>query len=160
MNKKLLTLLFAVLIAGAARAENGVSAGEILIGQSASPSGGAAEAGQQVRDGALASFEMLNPKGGVNGRKIRLLTLDDGGVAKRGEENTTKLIPQDKVLLLFGYTGRNTSEAALPIIEQADVPFFGAATGGEAIHGKFNKNVINVRASYKRETEAMVNYHL
>lgn len=159
MSKKLLTALFAVLwVAGAARAENGVSAGEILIGQSASLSGGAAETGQQVRDGALAYFEMLNRKGGVNGRKIRLLTLDDGGVAKRGEENTDKLIAQDKVFLLFGYTGRNTSEAALPIIEKADIPFFGAATGGEAIHGKFNKNVINVRASYKRETEAMVNY--
>src|ERR1700704_2590377 len=101
MNK-LLTLLFAVLIAGAARAENGVSAGEILIGQSASLSGGAAEAGQQVRDGALAYFEMLNRKGGVNGRKIRLLTLDDGGVPKRGEANTTKPLRPDKGFPLFG----------------------------------------------------------
>jgi len=153
------TLLAAAAAYGAnAGAENGVSAAEIVIGQSASLSGGAAEVGQQVRDGALAYFEMLNRKGGVNGRKIRLISLDDGGVTKRGEENTSKLIAQDKVFLLFGYTGRNTSEAALPIVDKADIPFFGAATGGETIHGKFNKNVINVRASYKLETEAMVNY--
>ena len=157
--------IFATLLAGAAlvydtgaRAENGVSAAEIVIGQSASLSGGAAEVGQQVRDGALAYFETLNRKGGVNGRKIRLISLDDGGQTKRGEENTTKLIAEDKVFLLFGYTGRNTSEAALPIVDKADIPFFGAATGGETVHGKFNKNVINVRASYKLETEAMVNY--
>jgi len=108
-------------------AENGVSANQILIGQSASLTGTAAESGQQTRDGALAYFELVNRKGGVNGRKIKLLTLDDGGQTKRGEENTRKLIAEDKVFLLFGYTGRNTSEAALPIITQANMPFFGAA---------------------------------
>jgi len=141
-----------------ALAENGVSASQILIGQSASLTGTAAESGQQTRDGALAYFEMVNRKGGVNGRKINLLTLDDGGQTKRGEENTGKLIAEDKVFLLFGYTGRNTSEAALPIITKANIPFFGAATGGETIHGAFNKNVFNVRASYKLETQALVNY--
>jgi len=65
---------------------------------------------------------------------------------------------EDKVFLLFGYTGRNTSEAALPIIGAANIPFFGAATGGESIHGAFNKNVFNVRASYTLETQALVNH--
>ena len=151
------TLLAAAGVSGAA-AENGVHPTEVVIGQSASLTGGAAEVGQQVRDGALAYFEMANRKGGVNGRRVRLVSLDDGGQTKRGEENTQQLIEKDKVFLLFGYTGRNTSEAALPIIDKANVPFFGAATGGEAIHGKFNKNVINVRASYRMETEAMVNH--
>ena len=158
--KRLAAVFLATAVGHAllAQAENGVKAGEIVIGQSASLTGGAAEVGQQVRDGALAYFELLNRKGGVHGRKIRLITLDDGGQTKRGEENTLRLINEAKVFVLFGYTGRNTSEAALPIIDKADVPFFGAATGGETIHGKFNKNVINVRASYKMETEAMVNF--
>jgi ABC-type branched-subunit amino acid transport system substrate-binding protein len=142
----------------AAFAENGVSAAQILIGQSASLTGTAAESGQQTRDGALAYFEMVNRKGGVNGRKIKLITLDDGGQTKRGEENTGKLIAEDRVFLLFGYTGRNTSEAALPMITKADIPFFGAATGGETIHGSFNRNVFNVRASYKLETQALVDF--
>src|SRR3954471_25018901 len=115
----------AALIGGvapsAASAENGVTAAEIVIGQSASLSGGAAETGQQVRDGALAYFEMVNRAGGINGRKVRLITLDDGGQTKRGEENTDQLIVKDKVFALFGYTGRNTSEAALPIIDKADI---------------------------------------
>ena len=154
------TLVLAALTACApgAFAENGVGAGEILIGQSASLTGTSADSGQQTRDGALAYFEMVNRKGGVNGRKIRLITLDDAGQTKLGEENTRKLIAESKVFLLFGYTGRNTSEAALPIITQANVPFFGAATGGETVHGAFNKNVFNVRASYKVETQVLVNY--
>jgi len=160
VSKAFAALALAVGIAygAGARAENGVHAGEIVIGQSASLTGTAGEVGQQLRDGALAYFELVNRKGGINGRKIRLISLDDGGQTKRGEENTNKLIGEDKVFLLFGYTGRNTSEAALPIVAKADIPFFGAATGGETIHGQFNKNVINVRSSYRRETEAMVDY--
>src|SRR6266700_4512467 len=153
-----LVLAAGTAYASCAFAENGVGASQILIGQSASLTGTAAESGQQTRDGALAYFEVVNRKGGVNGRKIKLITLDDGGQTKRGEENTGKLIAQDKVFLLFGYTGRNTSEAALPIITKANVPFFGAATGGETIHGVFNRNVFNVRASYKLETQALVSY--
>src|SRR5207247_7725224 len=52
-------------------AENGVSANQISIGQSASLTGTAAESGQQTRDGALAYFELVNRPGGVNGRKLR-----------------------------------------------------------------------------------------
>jgi len=160
VSKAFAALALAVGIAygAGARAENGIHAGEIVIGQSASLTGTAAESGQQTRDGALAYFELVNRKGGINGRKIRLISLDDGGQTKRGEDNTNKLIGEDKVFLLFGYTGRNTSEAALPIVAKADIPFFGAATGGETVHGQFNKNVINVRSSYRRETEAMVDY--
>ena len=150
--------ILAAAYGAAAFAENGVGATQILIGQSASLTGTAAESGQQTRDGALAYFELVNRKGGVNGRKIKLTTLDDAGQTKVGEANTKKLIGEDKVFLLFGYTGRNTSEAALPIITQANIPFFGAATGGESIHGVFNKNVFNVRASYKLETQALVNF--
>ena len=160
LKPKLPALILALAIAygPCARAENGVSAGQILIGQSASLSGTTAEIGQQVRDGANAYFEVINRKGGVNGRKIKLLTLDDAGNTQKGQENTKKLIEDDKVFLLFGYTGRNTSEAALPMIDQGDIPFFGAATGGESIHGAFNKNIINVRASYNLETQALVRH--
>src|SRR5258708_40485 len=150
-----LVLALAAAYGPCALAENGVGAGQILIGQSASLSGTTAETGQQLRDGANAYFETINRKGGGNGRKIKLFTPHDAGNTKKGEEKTKKQIEEDKVFLLFGYTGRNTSEAALPMIDKADIPFFGAATGGESIHGVFNKNVINVRASYTLETQAL-----
>ena len=146
MKPQTLILALAASYGPCALAENGVGAREILIGQSASMSGNQAEIGQQVRDGANAYFEVVNRKGGVHGRKIKLLSLDDAGNTEKGEANTRQLIEQDKVFLLFGYTGRNTSEKALPMLEKHDIPFFGAATGGESIHGVFNKNVINVPA--------------
>jgi branched-chain amino acid transport system substrate-binding protein len=152
------TFAAGVALAAPVFAENGIKPNEIVLGQSASLTGTAAESGQQMRDGANAYFELVNRKGGVNGRKIRLISLDDGGQTKAGEANTRKLISEEKVFLLFGYTGRNTSEAALPIIGEANIPFFGAATGGESLHGKFDKNVFNVRASYKLETQALVDY--
>src|SRR5258708_16891750 len=157
------TIAALMLAAGAAYgpgalAENGVKAGRILIGQSASVTGSTAEIGRQMRDGALAYLGTVNRQGGINGRKIELITLDDAGQTKVGEANTKRLIGEDKVFLLFGYTGRNTSEAALPIIDAANIPFFGAATGGESIHGVFNRNVFNVRASYTLETQALVNH--
>src|SRR5258706_549091 len=105
-----LVLALAAAYGPCALAENGIGAGQILIGQSASLSGTTAETGQQLRDGANAYFEMVNRKGGINGRKIKVLTLDDAGNTKKGEENTQKLIEQDKVFLLFGYTGRNSTE--------------------------------------------------
>lgn len=153
-----LTLAAGAAYASGALAENGVSAGRISIGQSASLTGTTAEVGRQMRDGALAYLGTVNRQGGINGRKIELITLDDAGQTKVGEANTKKLIEENKVFLLFGYTGRNTSEAALPIIDAANIPFFGAATGGESIHGTFNRNVFNVRASYTLETQALVNY--
>src|SRR5260370_34457195 len=76
-------------------AENGVGAGQIAIGQSASLTGTAAETGQQTRDGALAYFELITRKGGVNGRKIKVSTLEDGPQTERREENTGKLNSQD-----------------------------------------------------------------
>jgi len=155
---KLSTALVAAAISVSVSAENGVSGDKILIGQSASMTGTSAESGQQVREGALAYFEAVNRRGGIHGRKIEFITLDDAGQTKRGEENTLKLINETKVFLLFGYTGRNTSEVALPIITAAQVPFFGAATGGESIHGAFNKYVFNVRASYTLETQALVRH--
>ena len=69
------TFALGAALAAPVFAENGIKANEIVLGQSASLTGGAAESGQQMRDGANAYFELVNRKGGVNGRKIRLISL-------------------------------------------------------------------------------------
>src|SRR5260370_28924247 len=91
------TIAALMLAAGAAYgpgalAENGVSAGRILIGQSASLTGTTAEVGRQMRDGALAYLETVNPLGGINGRKIEMITLDDSGQTKARALQSKKLI--------------------------------------------------------------------
>lgn len=151
--------LFSLLafLGGSLRAEPGVSDGEILIGQSAALSGPAEQLGKQMALGAKVYFDHINQSGGIHGRKIRLLSLDDGYEPDRAKANTLKLINEEKVFALFGYVGTPTSLAALPIFTDEKVPFFGAFTGAQALREPFNRYIFNVRAGYNEETEEIVN---
>ena len=134
----------------------GVTADTILIGQSAALSGPAEQLGKEMKAGAEAYFDVVNKSGGINGRKIKLISLDDGYEPERAAANTRKLIDEEKVLALFGYVGTPTSNAALPIFTGAKVPFIGAFTGAQSLREPFNRYIFNVRASYYDETEQIV----
>jgi branched-chain amino acid transport system substrate-binding protein len=161
--KRIFWVAVAVLVlAGVcpAWADNGVSDNEILLGQSAAFKGPAAGLGTEVWRGAQAYFDKVNAAGGVNGRKIRVVCLDDGYEGDVTLPNTVRLINQEKVFALFGYVGTPTLVQALPAIQNyADQGLFlfsdftGAQPQREAPH---NKYVFNVRASYRQETAALV----
>lgn len=137
-------------------AETGVTDGTILLGQSAAFSGPARQLGEDMRNGALAYFQGVNERGGVNGRRIELKSRDDGYEADRAAKNTRDLIEGDRVFALFGYVGTPTSNASLPIFTEARVPFVGAFTGANSLRAPLNRYVFNVRASYFDETERIV----
>ena len=130
-------------------------AARILLGQSAAFSGPAAQLGIQMNRGARIWFDSINATGGLHGQKIELRTLDDGYEPDRCKANTEKLI-KDDVFALFGYVGTPTSLAALPLVNEAKVPFFGPFTGAEALRDPFSKVVFHVRASYYDETALIV----
>jgi branched-chain amino acid transport system substrate-binding protein len=148
---------FALALAASAAAQ-GVTDNQVTLGQSAAFSGPAMQLGKDMRDGALLYFNSVNAKGGVNGRKIVLKSVDDGYDPARAAANTKKLIDEDKVFALFGYVGTPTSAASLPIFTAAKVPFVGAFTGAESLRKPVNPYVFNVRASYFDETEAIVQH--
>ena len=150
-------LILGFTFSGAANAQ-GVTANTILIGQSAAQSGPAQELGKEMKSGAEAYFDAINKAGGVNGRKIKLVSLDDGYEPDKAAANTKKLINEEKVLALFGYVGTPTSNAALPIFTEAKVPFVGAFTGAQSLREPFNRYIFNVRASYFDETEEIVGH--
>ena len=152
------TLLLAAAAQASAQTEVGVTATEIVLGQSVALSGPAAELGTEMRSGANAYFRELNNSGGVHGRSIRLSTLDDGYEPERAAANTKKLIEEEKVFALFGYVGTPTSNAANPIFTAAKVPFFGPFTGAESLRTPVNRYIFNVRASYFDETEKIVEH--
>jgi ABC-type branched-subunit amino acid transport system substrate-binding protein len=122
--------LSAVLLGSNALAQ-GVSATAITLGQSAPLSGSNQELGLDIRNGALAYFKKLNDAGGVNGRKIELVTLDDANDVKRAGENTQKLIEEQHVFALFGYASATLSRPALPFVQQHKVPFVHPFTGAD-----------------------------
>lgn len=144
----------------AASASNapGVTDDSILLGQSAAFSGPAARLGESMREGAMTYFEVINKRGGVHGRKIKLTSLDDGYEPDRAVANTKRLIAEDKVFALFGYVGTPTSYAVLPLVSEGKIPFFGPFTGAEGLRQPFNRYVFNIRASYFDETEELVNW--
>jgi len=127
----------------------------IVLGQSAAFSGPAAQLGLQMNRGARIYFDALNAGGGVNGHLVELKTLDDGYEPERCKANTEKLI-RDDVFALFGYVGTPTCLAALPLVNEAKIPFFGPFTGAEALREPFSKVVFHVRASYYDETALIV----
>ena len=158
MNKALRTLLLAAVAMPALAAEPapGVSAGTIVVGQSAAFTGPAAQLGIQMRDGMKAWFDQVNAQGGINGRKIELVTRDDQYESKLAAENTKKLIEEDKVFALIGYVGTPTSAASMPIFTEAKVPFVGPFTGAQLLHEPMNRYIFNVRASYNHETDRII----
>ena len=139
-----------------AQGSPGVTSDRILLGQSVALTGPAAQLGIQMRNGIKAYLDFVNAKGGVNGRKIELITLDDQYEPKITVPNTKQLIEENRVFGLIGYVGTPTSVPAVPVFTEAKVPFVGPFTGAEALRVPFNRYIFHVRASYYDETEKIV----
>jgi branched-chain amino acid transport system substrate-binding protein len=130
---------------------------EILLGMSTALSGPAANLGKDMRDGVLAGLERANRVGGVNGRRLRLIALDDGYEPARTGPNMRQLLEKDNVLAVIGNVGTPTAIVSIPIATEQKTLLFASFTGA----GVLRKNppdryVINYRASYAEETGAMI----
>ena len=130
----------------------------IILGQSCALSGPAKNLGLEMRAGLLAAFARINDLGGIKGRDIHLISLDDGYEPDKAVRNTQRLISEDDVFLLIGEVGTPTSKAVIPIIEQHRIPFFAPFSGAELLRTPFRRYVINVRASYYQEMEKLASY--
>lgn len=139
-----------------ARADPGVFDDKIVFGQSAAFKGPAAVLGLGMREGILAAFNEANAAGGVHGRKLELVSYNDGYEPEKAIANTERLIGDDKVFALIGEVGTPTSKAVQPITTEQSVPFLGPFTGAAFLRDPSLRNVINVRASYDQETEAWI----
>ncbi len=159
MKLKLFFIMMAVFcIVSASLAEDGITEKEIILGQSCALSGPAQALGTGMRAGLNAYFAKINAAGGVKGRKINLISLDDGYEPYRAIKNTRSLIQKNKIFMLVGAVGTPTSKAVVPMAEKAGVPFFGPFTGAEFLRNPFKKYVINVRGSYYQEMEKIAQY--
>lgn len=136
----------------------GVTPEEILIGSSSALTGHAGFLGTQYTRGSQAWFREVNASGGIHGRRIRVLELDDQYDPAQTLANTERLIHEDGVFMLFGYVGTPTSVRIIPIIQQTRVPALGFLTGAEALRTPFQPDIFHVRASYFAEAEGAVTY--
>ena len=128
----------------------------ILLGQSLPLSGPSAQIGKKYQAGAQAWFNEVNRKGGINGKKIRLISLDDQYEPELTIINTKRLLEKPNLLALFGYVGTPTTKEILPFIEERKIPLIAPLTGASILRDKDLKMVVNLRASYQMEIDKIV----
>lgn len=162
--RKSLTTVSLLALAGLAVAgDPGVTDATITLGMSSPFSGPNGAYGQDMKQTISAYFDQVNKAGGVNGRRLELIALDDGYETERTLANTKTLINDKKVFALLAYYGSSpTTEAMNTVFGPAHVPLVGTISGASSIRlapaaNANNRYMFNVRASYADETEAIVN---
>ncbi|MGC8807341.1 MAG: ABC transporter substrate-binding protein, partial [Thiomonas sp.] len=138
----------------------GVTDTQIVLGQSAPLTGPAAQIGIRLRMGIEAYFKQVNADGGVAGRNLKLVSLDDGYEPPRAVANTKTFIDGGDVFALLGYVGTPTTLAAKPLIDQAGIPLIGPFTGAMGLRQPVDPYIFNIRASYNDETRKIVDQFL
>jgi branched-chain amino acid transport system substrate-binding protein len=122
------SLMFFGLVRAAEKSEPGVTNAEILIGQTNPYSGPLSAYGTQGRAQA-AYYKMVNDAGGVNGRKIKLISLDDAYSPAKTVEQHRRLIESDEVLGIVGTMGTPTNSAIVKYVNSKSVPHIFLASG-------------------------------
>ena len=143
-------------LVGPAWADPGVTDTEIVIGSCAALEGPASFLGTQTVLGARAYLNTVNDQGGVHGRKIRLVSRNDGYEPDKAIACVNQLIQEDKVFAMGFFVGTPTGAKVVPMAEAHKVPAVGFFTGAEILRTPVRRNVIHVRASYYDEARAQV----
>jgi branched-chain amino acid transport system substrate-binding protein len=145
-----LALALALFISFSASAQ-GITANEILVGQTAGYTGIVAGGVAEAAAGARLYIDFINANGGVKGRKIRLESLDDAFDPKKAAENAKILINEKRVFAMFLNRGTPTTEAILPILKETGTPLIAPSTGAMIFHDPVNPLIFNVRSKYETE---------
>ncbi len=142
-----------------ADADPGVSKTRVLIGYSSDLTGIAAVSAVKYRKGADVYFDTVNSKGGVHGRKIKVIYYDDGYEPKVAYENVKRLIEQDKVFAIFQNYGSESALEVLPLIEKYNIPFIAPIGSNEIIRtSPSQRDIFYVRMSSGKAMNGLVNY--
>jgi branched-chain amino acid transport system substrate-binding protein len=128
---------------------------DLIIGQSAPTSGVMAASMHGALEGQQMAFDEVNKKGGINGRALKLVILDDGFDPNRTLENAKTLVEQQGAIALFGTVGTAQTAAVLPYITEKRVPLISAYTGSPALRMKPNRYFFTTQASYIDELVKM-----
>lgn len=140
-----------------ARAEPGVSARELVVGQSIALQGGFNAYGVEAQAGIQAVLQPLNDVGGVHGRRLLLRTLDDRNDARQAEANAKQLV-DGGAFMLFGSIEGGPSTAVASVAEAQRVPFVGPMAGAPTLRRPHLSMVFPVRAEHREEFRALVTW--
>ena len=150
--------LRAGLVAAALISTFGAVHAQLLIGQTAGFSGPVAAGVKETTEGAKLWINAVNARGGVNGQKIELVSMDDRFEPRLAAENAKKLVEERNVLALFLTRGTPHNEAIVPVLDAGNVPLVAPSTGAMTLHQPINRHIFNVRSTYQREAEKALDH--
>jgi branched-chain amino acid transport system substrate-binding protein len=147
-----------VLAASTVQAEPGVTDTRILIGQTVGVTGTVAGPVKELNEGASAYFKEVNSKGGVHGRKIDMLVMDDKFDPALTLKNAETLIKKEGVFMLFLGRGTPHTTGILPLISEYKVPLLAPSTGAKIFHEPAHPTLFNVKATYQDEVAKAIEH--
>jgi len=147
--------LFAVSSLLQAQNTTGVTDREILIGSCSALEGPSHFLGTETVTGAKAYFAMINDAGGVDGRKLKLISYDDSYDPAKTEACFNRLMEQNVFALGF-FVGTPTAVKYIPMAEGNKIPVVGLFTGAQTLYVPLRHWIVNVRASYFDETREQI----
>src|ERR1700722_3700594 len=139
----------------------GVTPTEIKIGQTM-PYSGPVSAFGALGKGELAYFKMLNEQGGINGRKINLISLDDGYAPPKTVEQTRRLVESDEVALIFSSIGTAHNTAIAKYLQGKNIPqlFIGSGASKFADITQYPQATLGVQGPFRYEARLYARYAL
>jgi len=154
------TAAFLAFSMSAASAEQrGVTDSEIRIGQTM-PYSGPLSAYSALGKAEIAYFNLVNERGGINGRKIKLISLDDGYVPPRTVEQTRRLVESDDVALIFSSLGTAQNNGIAKYLQAKNVPQLFLASGASKFGdiSQFPKALMGIQAPFRLEARLYAKY--
>ena len=153
----LIPTVMAACCAVSVSAAPGVTEDAVTFGQSGCFTGTCATPGLQYRAGILTAFHERNRGGGVGGRELKLVSLDDGYEPDRAAANADRFVATGEVLAVIGGIGTPTARRIAPALRRAKMPFVGHYTGADFLSdARRYPNVVNVRTVYAEEVRRLV----
>jgi ABC-type branched-subunit amino acid transport system substrate-binding protein len=160
MKRRLTTLAaIGLLTAGTAFpafSQQGVTDTEIVVGDILPLTGPPAMLGVAHNLGVKTAVAEANAAGGINGRKVRLISEDDGYVPTRTVQGVRKLLNSDKIFAFTSISGTAQAEAAMPLIKQAGIPAMAPITTYEGLYNPVIKNVFAVGYDMSNAVDGLV----
>ena len=139
----------------------GVTATEIRIGQTM-PYSGPVSAFGALGKGEVGYFKMLNERGGINGRKVNLISLDDGYAPPKTVEQTRRLVESDEVALIFSSIGTAHNTAIAKYLQSKNIPqlFIGSGASKFADLTQYPQATLGVQGPFRYEARLYARYAL
>jgi branched-chain amino acid transport system substrate-binding protein len=147
--------------ASSAAEMRGVTATEIRIGQTM-PYSGPVSAFGALGKGEVGYFKMINERGGINGRKVNLISLDDGYAPPKTVEQTRRLVESDEVALIFSSIGTAHNTAIAKYLQSKNIPqlFIGSGASKFADITQYPQATLGVQGPFRYEARLYARHAL